>query len=143
MERCVPFERCFNFRDLGGYLAPGDRRTSWRRLFRSDSLHYMTQEDTERARDELRIVTIVDLRQPERARPPALPAVRYENLPLHSEEQGEGLIPRLRPATADAFEEMGSVRTQGSGAAKALILASRCPPTDTKWVGLSPFRLPR
>ncbi len=36
-----------------------------------------------------------------------------------------------------------SVRTQGSGAAKALILASRCQPSDTKWVGFSPFRLPR
>ncbi|HEY7270178.1 MAG TPA: tyrosine-protein phosphatase [Dehalococcoidia bacterium] len=34
-----------NFRDIGGYAVRDGRRTRWRRLFRSDSLHRLTDED--------------------------------------------------------------------------------------------------
>jgi len=34
-----------NFRDLGGYRAPGGQRVAWRRLYRSDSLHHLEPAD--------------------------------------------------------------------------------------------------
>lgn len=56
-------EGCFNFRDLGGYRAAGGRTLRWRRLFRADGLHRLTDADRDRL-DELDVRTVLDLRTP-------------------------------------------------------------------------------
>jgi hypothetical protein len=62
-ERLIPMEGCFNFRDLGGYRGAGGRTLRWRRMFRADGLHCLT--DADRARlDELGVRTVLDLRTP-------------------------------------------------------------------------------
>lgn len=89
-ERRIAFTGAFNFRDLGGYQAAGGRTVRWRRLFRSDALHYMTAEDAELARGKLAIATIVDLRahneqQHGRSGVLADGVVAYHHLPLMDE----------------------------------------------------------
>jgi hypothetical protein len=59
--RLVPFEGVLNFRDLGGYETSDGRRTRWGRLFRSDALHDLTDDDLAMFRG-LGIAAVVDLR---------------------------------------------------------------------------------
>ena len=61
--RHLSFERCFNFRDLGGYATEDGRRVKWRRLFRSMTPQWMTPADVEEAK-ALGIELVVDLRGP-------------------------------------------------------------------------------
>ena len=56
------FEGSFNFRDLGGWRTDDGATVRWGRLFRADSVHLMSDGDVLRARDQLRIRTVVDLR---------------------------------------------------------------------------------
>ena len=44
-ERRIPFEGVTNFRDLGGYRTRSGQRVRWGRVFRSDALHGMTEDD--------------------------------------------------------------------------------------------------
>jgi hypothetical protein len=44
-DRILTFERCFNFRDLGGYAGLDGRPVRWRRLFRSMTPQYMSEAD--------------------------------------------------------------------------------------------------
>jgi protein-tyrosine phosphatase len=60
-ERLVTLVGAFNFRDLGGYRGRDGRATRWGQLFRSDTLHELTQRDVEVLRS-LGLATIVDLR---------------------------------------------------------------------------------
>jgi protein-tyrosine phosphatase len=59
--RLVELEGAFNLRDLGGYRTAPGGRVRWRRLFRSDSLHRLTEADVT-AFAELGIHTVIDLR---------------------------------------------------------------------------------
>jgi hypothetical protein len=59
--RRVPFEACFNFRDLGGYSGIDGRTVRWGRLFRADTLHRLTDTDVE-ALGRLGLQTVLDLR---------------------------------------------------------------------------------
>jgi hypothetical protein len=59
--RSIEFERCFNFRDIGGYRGRDERKVRWRRLFRSMTPQYMTDADVARARG-LGITLVFDLR---------------------------------------------------------------------------------
>lgn len=59
------FEGSFNFRDLGGWQTEEGASVRWGRLFRADSVHLMTDADVLRARDQLKIRTVVDLRNDE------------------------------------------------------------------------------
>jgi protein-tyrosine phosphatase len=61
--RHLSFERCFNFRDIGGYATEDGRRVKWRRLFRSMTPQWMTPADIAEARD-LGIELVIDLRGP-------------------------------------------------------------------------------
>ena len=71
MHRLIALEGATNFRDLGGYEAPGGRRVRWRRLFRSDGLHRLTPADRSTLA-ALDIEEALDLRYgPERAGEPA------------------------------------------------------------------------
>ncbi len=61
-SRLVPLAGAYNFRDLGGYRA-GGRQTRWGRLFRSDTLHELTEADLE-VLAEMGMATVIDLRTP-------------------------------------------------------------------------------
>jgi protein-tyrosine phosphatase len=63
MVRSLSFSGLFNFRDVGGYAAAQGRTVRWRRLFRADSLHRLTESDR-RDFAALGIRTVVDLRRP-------------------------------------------------------------------------------
>jgi protein-tyrosine phosphatase len=60
-ERIVPFDTCFNFRDIGGYETADGRHVRWGAVFRSDTLHRLTTADLERAL-ALGVRTVIDLR---------------------------------------------------------------------------------
>jgi protein-tyrosine phosphatase len=60
-ERFLRFERCFNFRDLGGYAGRDGRSVRWRRLFRSMTPQHMTDADA-RAVAGLKIGLVIDFR---------------------------------------------------------------------------------
>lgn len=60
-RRVISLERCFNFRDVGGYETAGGRRVRRRRLFRSMTPEYATPRDVEVMRD-LGLRLVVDLR---------------------------------------------------------------------------------
>lgn len=60
-SRCIPFAGASNFRDLGGYPSIEGRTTRWGRLYRSDALHGLTEDDLKLLRT-LGIATIIDLR---------------------------------------------------------------------------------
>ena len=62
MERKIPLEGCFNFRDLGGYPTRDGAHVRWRRMFRADGLQSLTEEDVQHLRDELHLHDIIDLR---------------------------------------------------------------------------------
>lgn len=51
-----------NFRDLGGYATASGGETRRGRLFRSDSLSYLSDRDVAALRDELGVCTVIDLR---------------------------------------------------------------------------------
>ncbi len=61
-QRRIPLEGCVNFRDLGGYASSLGGTTKWGVLFRADSLHRLSQADSEVLIGRLGIRTAVDLR---------------------------------------------------------------------------------
>jgi protein-tyrosine phosphatase len=63
LVRRVPFAGALNFRDIGGYPAAGGGMTRWRAVYRSDSLHFLTEGDLA-AFDALGVKAVYDLRRP-------------------------------------------------------------------------------
>lgn len=61
--RNIGFSKTYNFRDVGGYAGLGGRTVRWRRLFRSDALHRIGEEDAAMF-TELGVRTVIDLRRP-------------------------------------------------------------------------------
>jgi hypothetical protein len=61
VERRISLEGCFNFRDLGGYRTSDGRTVRWRRLFRADALHRLTEADLAQLA-RLGLATVIDLR---------------------------------------------------------------------------------
>jgi hypothetical protein len=59
--RHIEFESLFNFRDLGGYRAKGGCTLAWRRLFRSGYLHPMTERDSTRLKEEIKLTSVIEL----------------------------------------------------------------------------------
>ncbi len=60
-ERLLPLTGASNFRDLGGYLTTDGGRTRWGQLFRSDTLHELTEADLEVLRG-VGLASVIDLR---------------------------------------------------------------------------------
>jgi protein-tyrosine phosphatase len=58
----IDFEGPANFRDLGGYENGDGRSVRTGRVYRSDSLSYMTDADVQHCVDDLGIHTVIDLR---------------------------------------------------------------------------------
>ncbi len=81
--RSVALSGASNFRDLGGYAGQDGRLVRWRRLFRSDHLAGLTQQDAQALAD-LGLARAVDLRgqQESAAQSYSLSAVRYHSLPI-------------------------------------------------------------
>lgn len=83
--RWLELEGCLNFRDLGGYVTSDGRRIGWRRLFRADGLHRLTDADVE-VLDGIGIATVIDLRSAEEVerlpgrRPPSV--LGHHNFPV-------------------------------------------------------------
>ncbi|MEV8638324.1 tyrosine-protein phosphatase [Streptosporangium sp. NPDC051023] len=79
--RHIEYARLHNFRDVGGYPTEDGLQVRWRRLYRSDSLHRLADDDLERF-TSLGVRTVIDLRHPEeierKGRVPHGP--RYHNL---------------------------------------------------------------
>jgi protein-tyrosine phosphatase len=83
VARRVELEGAFNLRDLGGYRTTSGGRIRWRRLFRSDSLHRLTEGDVG-ALAELGVHTVIDLRTGEEVRERGSfdGTTQYHHLPL-------------------------------------------------------------
>jgi protein-tyrosine phosphatase len=61
-SRQINFERIFNFRDLGGYKTNDGHEVTWRKLFRSGELQNMTTADARKLKQEIGLVSVLDLR---------------------------------------------------------------------------------
>ena len=61
-SRLVDLDGPANFRDLGGVTTDDGGIVRTGRVFRSDSLSYLSGQDVERLRDELGVRTVIDLR---------------------------------------------------------------------------------
>lgn len=72
-----------NFRDLGGYAGADGRTVRWRKLFRSDHLGALTQQDLA-SLSELRLARVCDFRGREERRPHAcvIPGVAVHALSI-------------------------------------------------------------
>jgi protein-tyrosine phosphatase len=85
----VDLDGCFNFRDLGGYRTDDEGIVARRMLYRSDSLHRLTDAG-HAAFVALGIATVLDLRAPAEVRqnswtPPDHWRGRYQHLPMLEE----------------------------------------------------------
>ena len=63
-RRHLPFEGCFNFRDIGGYSALDGRTVRWGQYYRTGRHDRMTEQDLQEVA-ALGIATQIDLRKPE------------------------------------------------------------------------------
>ena len=61
-DRHIPFEGCFNFRDIGGYPTAEGRTVRWGLYYRAGRQDRMTENDLKQA-ETLRIQTQIDLRK--------------------------------------------------------------------------------
>ena len=61
-DRHIPFEGCFNFRDIGGYPTTDGRTLKWGKYYRAGRQDRMTPADLAQARD-LGVRTQIDLRK--------------------------------------------------------------------------------
>ena len=59
--RKLPFTGAHNFRDLGGYKTEDGRTVKWGKIYRSDNLHFLTDEDLKYMK-RLNIKSVVDFR---------------------------------------------------------------------------------
>lgn len=86
----------FNFRDMGGYLAGDGRRVRWELLYRSGSLHALTNEDLEHIRG-VGIRYAYDLRSntERRNRPNRLACIPDIAYWYHDHERSRGDLSRL------------------------------------------------
>jgi hypothetical protein len=80
LDRHLPFEAVFNFRDLGGYATADGRSVRWRTVFRADGVHRLSIDDLA----PLGVRTVLDLRthdELERGRF-AHDSIGYHHLPI-------------------------------------------------------------
>ncbi|MDD9934460.1 MAG: tyrosine-protein phosphatase [Myxococcales bacterium] len=119
------FERVANFRDIGGLQAEDGLRVRRGVTYRSAALDWMTRADAVRARDELGLKTVIDLRathevQPLDRHPLVTLGIAHEHAPLSNPTVEEGwkrvppygvesyILPlrHAQPAIRTAFERL-------------------------------------
>jgi protein-tyrosine phosphatase len=95
--RHLPLRGTYNVRDLGGYVAAGDRVTRWRTLLRSDALHRLDAE-AHAVLDAIGVRTVVDLRSDEEVQraPDQLSglSLRVLHRPLYAPRTPMATVPR-------------------------------------------------
>jgi protein-tyrosine phosphatase len=62
-ERRIRLQGSYNFRDIGGYPTMDDRTVRWQRVYRSDALFRLTEQDLA-ILQPLKVATLIDLRTP-------------------------------------------------------------------------------
>ena len=89
-NRKLPFTGAHNFRDLGGYKTEDGKTVKWGKVYRSDNLHSLTDEDV-KYMERLNIKSVVDFRsdeerneEPDRLTPNMTPIL----LPIKFEPEG-------------------------------------------------------
>lgn len=103
MQRVIDLEGSLNFRDLGGYPTEDGRKVRWRRAFRADGLHLLTDADVARIRDDLNVRDVVDLRSTaERRADPPRPLDRVERIQVHHAPLFDGDTSGREDRTASA-----------------------------------------
>lgn len=82
-ERAIPLAGATNFRDLGGYTGLGGRPLKWRKIFRSDHLGQLSQDDVSQL-CALGLARVCDFRgvQERKAHPCALPGAQVHALTI-------------------------------------------------------------
>ncbi|MEH1168890.1 tyrosine-protein phosphatase [Micromonospora sp. CPCC 205539] len=126
-SRQISLPATFNFRDAGGYLGHDGRTVRRGRLYRSDSLHRLTEQDRD-AFAAFGIRTVIDLRRPSEVdrdgRVPAYQGLTYRHIhPDHTEwtdqphEEGTSLARYL----ADRYADLAQTGTAGLAEAVGLI----------------------
>ncbi|GAA2184353.1 tyrosine-protein phosphatase [Micromonospora lupini] len=129
-NRHIPLPATFNFRDVGGYLGHDGRTVRRGRLFRSDSLHRLDEQDRD-AFAAIGIRTVIDLRRPSEVerdgRVPAYQGLTYRHIhPEHEDwagtphEKGSDLARYL----ADRYADLAQTGTAGLAEAIGLIADS-------------------
>lgn len=134
MQREFRFSRIFNFRDVGGYPGQDGRLVRWRRLFRSDSLSGLVEQDRA-AFDALGVRTVVDLRRAHelerQGRVPEWNGLAYHNIaPDHREwilnpyQDGADPVRYL----ADRYRDMADEGATGLAAAIGVVADEQAAP---------------
>ena len=128
-RRHLRFAGTHNFRDAGGYPARNGGVTRWRTLFRSDSLHRLSEADRG-SLVEGGLRTAVDLRQAsELTEAPNVFAtsaqVAFHHLPLLSDAPS---MPEDLPALVDIYRAILDERGSQVGAALAVLAAPQALP---------------
>ena len=89
-SRKLPFTGAHNFRDLGGYKTSDGKTVKWGKVYRSDNLHSLTDEDL-KYMERLNLKSVVDFRsdeerneEPDRLTPDMTPIL----LPIKFEPEG-------------------------------------------------------
>jgi len=86
----IELEGCLNFRDLGGYPTKGGARLRHRLLYRSDALHHLSADDVRRLRDEIGIISVLDLRSSGELRNEGRGRLEHEPIAFHHVPLFEG-----------------------------------------------------
>jgi protein tyrosine/serine phosphatase len=98
-SRFVPLTGASNFRDLGGLpIAGGSRSTTWGRVFRSDTLQELTEQDVKTVVNDVGLTTIIDLRTSREIRnegrgPLEAESVAYVQLPFIADLEVQDEVP--------------------------------------------------
>ena len=129
-NRHIPLPATFNFRDVGGYLGHDGRTVRRGRLYRSDSLHRLDEQDRD-AFAAIGVRTVIDLRRPTEVerdgRVPAYQGLTYRHIhPEHEDWAGtpheEGVD--LARYLADRYADLAQTGTAGLAEAIGLIADS-------------------
>lgn len=129
-NRNISLPATFNFRDVGGYPGHDGRTVRRGRLYRSDSLHRLNENDRD-AFAAIGIRTVIDLRRPHEVerdgRVPSYQGLTYRNIhPEHAEwgeqpyREGDSLARYL----ADRYAALAQTGTGGLAEAIGLIADS-------------------
>jgi protein-tyrosine phosphatase len=107
-ERRIVMDGPANFRDLGGYPTNDGSSTRWGRVFRSDGLHDLSDDDHRRLR-ELGITIVFDLRSDGEVAtaPDRLPSdIEHVRLPMSSDvAQQRSMLQRIIDGDLPKFDE--------------------------------------
>ena len=121
----IDLQGCVNFRDIGGYRNCLGQTVAWRRIFRSDSVHLMTAEDTRHVYQTLGVVTLIDLRnssevQRDDGRSSLPTSVNYRHVPFLEQHGIKTFSPGDDPAARLAEIYLWILANSGHLIAEAL-----------------------